>query len=275
MLKISVFSNILDQHPHSSPVEMTLRILCLHGYTQNALSFTKKTAVFRKCLKDIADLVYITAPHIVPIPTLTTIEERQEDSLENLEPEAVPYGWWTSSPEKPTYKGFDESLIQLREVLEKQGPFDGVMGFSQGASMASLLQVLLERPHLSEIMKDCTHQPFKFAIIVSGFEPRDAEKMTWYTNQYPVLKAKDDGSTTDKVGEQEGEEKQEHLHGVQGASMHVIGRNDVIIEPERSEGLLKHYLFKTPTVLYHDGGHYLPSNAASRQAYKAFVQGFV
>lgn len=44
---------------------------------------------------------------------------------------------------------------------------------------------------------------------------------------------------------------------------------------ERSEGLLKHYLFKTPTVLYHDGGHYLPSNAASRQAYKAFVQGFV
>ena len=99
--------------------------------------------------------MYITAPHIVPIPTLTTIEERQEDSLENLEPgktvgpakmiladtldmnkltntshflrffsffcaEAVPYGWWTSSPEKPTYKGFDESLIQLREVLEKQ-----------------------------------------------------------------------------------------------------------------------------------------------------------
>lgn len=31
-------------------------------------------------------IVYITAPHIVPIPTLTTIEERQEDSLENLEP---------------------------------------------------------------------------------------------------------------------------------------------------------------------------------------------
>ncbi|KAG0330754.1 hypothetical protein BG000_011483 [Podila horticola] len=242
---------------------MTLRILCLHGYTQNALSFTKKTAVFRKCLKDIADLVYITAPHIVPIPTLTTIEERQEDSLENLEPEAVPYGWWTSSPEKPTYKGFDESLIQLRE-----GPFDGVMGFSQGASMASLLQVLLERPHLSDIMKDCTHQPFKFAIIVSGFEPRDANIMKWYTNQYPVLKATEETST-DTAAEQESP------HGVQGASMHVIGRNDVIIEPERSEGLLKHYKFKTPTVLYHDGGHYLPSNATSRQAYKAFVQSFV
>lgn len=105
--------------------------------------------------------------------------------------------------------------------------------------MASLLQVLLERPHLSEIMKDCTHQPFKFAIIVSGFEPRDAEKVQWYTNQYPILKAKDEGSTTDKAGEQEGEKKQEHLHGVQGASMHVIGRNDVIIEPGKDGDKLK------------------------------------
>ncbi|KAG9068240.1 Ovarian cancer-associated protein 2 [Linnemannia hyalina] len=251
-----------------------LRILCLHGYTQNALSFTKKTVVFRKCLKDIADLVYVTAPHIVPIPTLNTPEEREDDilDLEKLEPEAVPYGWWTSSPEKPLYKGFDESLTGLREVLEKQGPFDGVMGFSQGASMASLLQLLLERPHLSPVMAGLKHAPFKFAIIVSGFEPRDAEKLAWYTNKYDVLQQMD--------GDDENKENQENqetktLFGVQGASLHVIGRNDVIIEPERAEGLLKHYQYKAPQTLYHDGGHYLPSNAASRQTYKSFVQSFV
>ncbi|CAO3568016.1 unnamed protein product [Mortierella alpina] len=264
---------------------MTLRILCLHGYTQNALSFTKKTAAFRKSLKDIADLVYVTAPHIVPIPTLETPEEREQDELDNLEPEAVPYGWWTSSPEKPQYKGFDESLKGLRDVLEKQGPFDGVMGFSQGASMASILQLLLERPHLSPVMATCKHAPFKFAIIVSGFEPRDAEKLSWYTNRYPVVEAldasmssgdgQDSGNCSDN-GSTKGEEDvgSRTLCGVQGASMHVIGRNDVIIEPERSEGLLKHYEFRRPVTLYHDGGHYLPSNAASRQAYKAFVQLF-
>ncbi|KAF9997224.1 hypothetical protein BGZ65_007188 [Modicella reniformis] len=276
-----------------------LRILCLHGYTQNALSFSKKTAVLRRTLKDVADLVYITAPHIVPIPTLETPEARENDQLENLEPEAVPYGWWRG----PDYKGFDESLTVLQQVLEKQGPFDGVLGFSQGASMASLLQLLLERPHLSPTMNGYKHNPFKFAIMVSGFEPRNEALISWYTNKYPVLQSSQlhEKTTENGVGEriaettttttttttmhQDDKTHEEpplpspsplaYLYGVQGASMHIIGRNDVIIEPERSEGLLKHYTNKKPVVLYHDGGHYLPSNAASRQAYKTFVQSFI
>ncbi|KAF9351644.1 Ovarian cancer-associated protein 2 [Mortierella sp. NVP85] len=225
---------------------MTLRILCLHGYTQNALSFTKKTAVFRKALKDIADLVYVTAPHIVPIPTLGTPEEREDDQLDNLAPEAIPYGWWTSSPDTPQYKGFEESLAGLCEVLEKQGPFDGVMGFSQGAAMASMLQLLLERPHLSSVMEGCKHSPFKFAIVVSGFEPRDLEKLAWYTSQYPVLEANTDGTTDNSNVKNDGKVQEDmdginsaYLHGVQGASMHVIGRNDVIIEPGTFDPLLK------------------------------------
>jgi len=134
-------------------------------------------------------------------------------------------------------------------------------------------------------MATCNHAPFKFAIIVSGFEPRDAEKLSWYTNRYPVVEALDastssgdgqDSGNCSENGSTKGEEDvgSRTLCGVQGASMHVIGRNDVIIEPERSEGLLKHYEFRKPVTLYHDGGHYLPSNAASRQAYKAFVQSF-
>ncbi|KAF9910278.1 Ovarian cancer-associated protein 2 [Lobosporangium transversale] len=249
-----------------------LKILCLHGYTQNALSFTKKTAVFRKALKDVADLVYVTAPHVVPIPTLGTPEERENDELDNLGPEDASYGWWTSSPEKPTYKGFDESLSELRSVLEKEGPFDGVMGFSQGASMASLLQLLLERPYLSPIMSGCRHDPFKFAIIVSGFEPRDPEKIGWYTNKYPILTPRRPPRSTtgnhisdDEMDLEDQEDKEniepESLHGVQGA--------------KRSEELLKHYQYRPPVTLYHDGGHYMPSNAASRQAYKSFVRSFM
>ncbi|KAI1308176.1 hypothetical protein EDD11_004331 [Mortierella claussenii] len=254
---------------------MSLRILCLHGYTQNAITFTKKTAALRKALKDVAELVYVTAPHIVPIPTLATPEEREDDPLENLEPEATPYGWWTSTQDRCAYKGFEESLSGLRELLEKQGPFDGVLGFSQGASMASLLQLLLERPHLSPLMNGCKHEPFKFAIIVSGFEPRDPEKLEWYTHKFPLLRLKQPTSNDEEMAvEDQNDVEPQTLRGVQGASMHVIGRTDVIIEPERSEELLKHYQYKKPVVLYHDGGHYLPSNAASRQAFKSFVQSF-
>lgn len=102
--------------------------------------------------------------------------------------------------------------------------------------MASMLQLLLERPHLSSVMKGCKHRPFKFAIVVSGFEPRDSEKLTWYSNKYPVLDP--DGTTENRdsksdVMYQENGMNSMYLHGVQGASMHVIGRNDVIIEPGR------------------------------------------
>lgn len=35
-------------------------------------------------------------------------------------------------------KGVEESLAFLRKVWDEQGPFDGLLGFSQGAAMASL-----------------------------------------------------------------------------------------------------------------------------------------
>ncbi|GJJ78200.1 hypothetical protein EMPS_10559 [Entomortierella parvispora] len=251
-----------------------LRILCLHGYTQNSISFTKKTAAFRRSVKDVADLVYVTAPHVVPIPTLSTPEEREEDELENLGPEATPYGWWTGQTH---YKGFEESLDQLRQVLEKQGPFDGILGFSQGATMASLLQLLLERPHLSNVMSGCKHPPFKFSILVSGFEPKDEEKLAWYNGKYMVLKEQSrDSDDVNMDSDDDNKENVEppHVKGVQGASMHIIGNTDVIITPERSEALLKYYTHKKPVIIYHDGGHYMPSQAANRHAYKAFVQSF-
>ena len=35
-------------------------------------------------------------------------------------------------------QGLEESLAFLRRVWDEQGPFDGLLGFSQGAAMASI-----------------------------------------------------------------------------------------------------------------------------------------
>lgn len=35
-------------------------------------------------------------------------------------------------------QGVEESLAFLRQVWDEQGPFDGLLGFSQGATMASI-----------------------------------------------------------------------------------------------------------------------------------------
>ncbi|CAN0224244.1 unnamed protein product [Ectocarpus sp. 6 AP-2014] len=36
------------------------------------------------------------------------------------------------------WKGLEDSLAFLRQVWDEQGPFDGLLGFSQGAAMASI-----------------------------------------------------------------------------------------------------------------------------------------
>lgn len=42
-----------------------LRILCIHGYRQNGISFREKTGALRKLLKKQVELVYLSAPHSV------------------------------------------------------------------------------------------------------------------------------------------------------------------------------------------------------------------
>lgn len=42
--------------------------------------------------------------------------------------------------------GFDESVEHIFKALVEQGPFDGVMGFSQGGCMAMIVAALVSRP---------------------------------------------------------------------------------------------------------------------------------
>jgi hypothetical protein len=124
------------------------------------------------------------------------------------------------------------------------------MGFSQGASMASMLQLLLERPHLSSMMHSCSHAPFKFSILVSGFEPRDEEKLGWFQGKYPLLKERL-SINSDPMTANDGDIKENielQIEGVQGASMHIIGRTDVIIIPGRKRNRTngRHSVDKAP-----------------------------
>lgn len=52
----------------STRLEITdkIRILCLHGYRQNAESFRSKTGSFRKFVNKYAEFVFISAPHMAP-----------------------------------------------------------------------------------------------------------------------------------------------------------------------------------------------------------------
>ena len=132
-------------------------------------------------LKKHAELVYISAPHVIP----TAVQQQQPDDDDEISSEAMALnddavapvipeqlGWYFSTPSL-TFNyhdvtdhstGLEESLEVVNKAFQGLGPFDGILGFSQGATLASILCDLLEKGKLSFT--------FKFAILVSGFKSR-------------------------------------------------------------------------------------------------------
>ncbi|KAF6156594.1 hypothetical protein GIB67_014573 [Kingdonia uniflora] len=172
-----------------------LRILCLHGFRQNASSFKGRTSSLAKKLKTIAELVFIDAPHELPFiyhPRVTEASHSSEEpqlhqKLPALENCKKKFAWLVSEKlhdtkktdwemtDKPfdhlqyrqQKKGYDVSLTYLTNVFSQAGPFDGVLGFSQGAAMTASL--------CAEIGRSDGKINFKFAILCSGFSSDSVE----------------------------------------------------------------------------------------------------
>lgn len=61
----------------------------------------------------------------------------------------------------------EESTDRLVMFIEEHGPFVGLMGFSQGAAMATRVVMKL---------RDIDKSTIKFVLIVGGVPPRDIER---------------------------------------------------------------------------------------------------
>ena len=106
--------------------------------------FKDKTGSLRKLLKKEAEFVYVTAPHLIPV---------QFEKTESANETAEQKGWYFST-EALTFNSHDvtdlsHGLLESLEVVEKafleQGPFDGIIGFSQGAALSSIICHLLQK----------------------------------------------------------------------------------------------------------------------------------
>ncbi|CAD5222009.1 unnamed protein product [Bursaphelenchus xylophilus] len=109
-----------------------LKILCLHGHHQNAARFREKTGGFRKGLQSQAEFTFIDSP----------IQEGLEPPAEGSEETQT---WFTTSPERTYWRekitgiydgSFEKSVDFLRSFIKENGPFDGILSFSQGAAFS-------------------------------------------------------------------------------------------------------------------------------------------
>eukprot|EP00057_Strongylocentrotus_purpuratus_P033414 XP_791341.3 PREDICTED: ovarian cancer-associated gene 2 protein homolog [Strongylocentrotus purpuratus] len=118
-----------------------LKILCIHGYRQTGKPFREKTESLKKAPKKHAEFVYMDAPNL--------IKSKSDESAATNEER----GWWFSDSEggfraaekTEVNPGYNESVETIAEALKEQGPFDGVLAFSQGAAMLALICGLKEQ----------------------------------------------------------------------------------------------------------------------------------
>ncbi|KAJ3195522.1 hypothetical protein HK101_011886 [Irineochytrium annulatum] len=183
---------------------------------------SRLTAILRKDIQKIADVVYLDAPHIIP-PT----DDELDPFSASYDPDRAKEesrSWWTDAEDERTLK---PSFDAVRECWAREGPFDGILGFSQGAAFTALLATELRREKSSYLEEGRANvvRPPKFVILVGGF-------------------------VTTKEGGPAGSWLAEKVTGI--ASMHVIGRSDNIIAPKRSFLLAER--FENPKIVEHEGG---------------------
>lgn len=241
----------------------------LHGYTQSGPLFQAKTGALRKTLQKAfpagCDLVYPTAPiRLSPADETFLANQAEEKGEEEIDA----WAWWRrkGTGEPYTYEGIELGLGKIAEVLKTEGPFDGVVGFSQGGACAAMIASLLEpgrREAFEAQQKDggmrfpesfekdtgyvegTIHPPLKFAVSYSGFAARGNNP--YHAFYEPKIKTK---------------------------MLHFLGTQDVVVDEARSLALVEACEHKEDKyVVYHPGGHFLPSTQkASVNALIGFIK---
>lgn len=268
----------------TTTTKQPLKILMLHGYTQSGTVFHAKSRALLKHIQKSFPLhqvlpVYPTAPIRLNPADIPGYEPpaNNEGGAQQQQQEVEAYGWWrhSNTANPPQYIGLEEGINAVATVLREEGPFDGVIGFSQGAALAAMVASLLETgrkesfahfedPKVASAgfevpdsvpvpgvpfpgsFADLGHASLKFALCYSGFRAPGPRYRAFYESpaiQTPVL--------------------------------HVLGSLDGVVDDSRSRALIEACAGdaeKEGKIIWHPGGHFLPSQRPYLDAAVKFIR---
>ncbi|PLB42609.1 uncharacterized protein BDW47DRAFT_97488 [Aspergillus candidus] len=132
-----------------------MRILCLHGAGTNSRIFEIQIAALRYELGDNHDYDFVEG----------TIPWKMYPGVERI-----------ALKDEPVYAFFDpenpdtgrQAFAHLQNYLRDEGPYDGVIAFSQAATMVLTYLVYIAEQRTMGISIDT---PFKFAVLMSIVQP--------------------------------------------------------------------------------------------------------
>uniref|UniRef100_A0A093XYY4 Putative hydrolase C22A12.06c n=1 Tax=Talaromyces marneffei PM1 TaxID=1077442 RepID=A0A093XYY4_TALMA len=144
-----------------------IRILGLHGYGTSGAIFSSQTCDYSNAIHDHSSFRRYLEQQYDQIGDGDTFDFDFANGFLDSSPAAgielfynpPYYSWW---PADPSLEDMAKARERLKIYLKQNGPFDGVIMFSQGCTLGSSL--LLE--HYKDTPQD--PPPFKFAIFICG-----------------------------------------------------------------------------------------------------------
>ena len=193
------------------------RVLALHGKAQTAESFSKKIGGARRKLAREFDLTFLDGP--------IDLEEAAANTGK---------AWFLREPleGKPgefRYLKLAEAMKYVTDYASMNGPFDGLMGFSQGGTLAAALATSGAIPGVRAVLT--AGAPHIEEVFVAASE---------WTATSGDAKERDAGLIIPKL--------------------HFAGETDAIISVESTDDLCRRA--GSGEMITHDKGHLFPTRAA-------------
>ncbi|KAG6598715.1 hypothetical protein SDJN03_08493, partial [Cucurbita argyrosperma subsp. sororia] len=135
-----------------SNIQRKPRILCLHGFRTSGAILKKHVEKWPTSVLDQFDFHFMDAP----------FPSRGKSEVEGLHDPPY-FEWFQFHEDTADFANVEECLQFIENHMLEHGPFDGLLGFSQGAALAALL------PGFQAKGVALTRVPkIKFVIIISG-----------------------------------------------------------------------------------------------------------
>ncbi|XP_038697636.1 esterase OVCA2-like [Tripterygium wilfordii] len=209
-IRPEVKSNSMEIQTQKKP-----RILCLHGFrTSGKILENLIRRRWSETALEKLDLDFLDGPF--PAQGKSDVEGIFDPPY---------YEWYQSYQDYKEYKNFEECIAYIEDYMTKHGPFDGLLGFSQGALISAAMPGMqAQGVALRRVPK------IKFLIIISG------AKFKGLQFGQPKLAANAFSSP------------------IECPSLHFIGETDFL----KQEGTALLESFVDPVVIYHLRGHTVP-----------------
>ncbi|KAJ5783725.1 uncharacterized protein N7518_009402 [Penicillium psychrosexuale] len=126
------------------------KILMLHGHSQSGQFFQCKTRFIRQYMeRSVLKTLQSTASR-----SRKLAQRRRQAGLRTEH-----------------IKGLEKSIQCVSDILERHGPFIGIIGFSSGADVAAIVTSVLEKKvSICNFNITRDHPPMKLAFCLSGFQ---------------------------------------------------------------------------------------------------------